>query len=263
MAKTKWVEMAHEKRAHVFPTYWYWKSVQYVAKAIGVEPTIYACYYKNHEMSYVSKENCFTDIGAKILAELKKDDKLIQRIERTNTEEIPKLIELSQWFTENDLAGQSGEILKNQCLKVYHQFMKLMEYSAMGTVVEFERPLLSNYLENLLKEKVGDESVKIGEYFNAFTTPARSTTPQQEETALHYLKLKELAGDLSEDEIAAHTARYSYIAFGYDGPGWSLSEVKERLNGLPAQKSELEKQIDEIKHTPAVIKRSRKNMPAN
>ena len=254
MAKTKWVEMAHEKRAHVFPTYWYWKSVQYVAKAIGVEPTIYACYYKNHEMSYVSKENCFTDIGAKILAELKKDDKLIQRIERTNTEEIPKLIELSQWFTENDLAGQSGEILKNQCLKVYHQFMKLMEYSAMGTVVEFERPLLSNYLENLLKEKVGDESVKIGEYFNAFTTPARSTTPQQEETALHYLKLKELAGDLSEDEIAAHTARYSYIAFGYDGPGWSLSEVKERLNGLPAQKSELEKQIDEIKHTPAVIK---------
>jgi len=249
----KWIEMAHEKRAHLFPTYWYWKGVQYVGKVLAKPLDGYACYYKNHEMSYLTIENGFIKAGKEILKRLKKDKKLIQKIEAVNITEIPKLLKLSQWFVDHDLSKKSGPELLEQHNKVYDQFLKLMAYSAMATVMEFEKPLLSGHLENILKEKIGDDAVKIGEYFNILSSPTCLTIPQKEEIELRKLRIKEIQKKLRPDQLDKHTKNYSYIAFGYDGPGWSREEIKSRLHALSKRVEKLEKEIIEIKTTPQRI----------
>jgi len=245
----KWVEMAHEKKAHIFPTYWYWESVQHVGKTIGVEPGFYASYYKNHEMSYISEETGWTRVGKVILRHLRDNKKLIEKIEEVNNMEIPVLLEYSQWFAANDLTEKSGEELLKQHNLVYDQFMKLMSYSAWGTVIEFEEPLLSNYLEGVLQNKVADK-LKIGDYFNNLTSPIRLTTPQKEEIELRKLKIRQIKGELTDEEIEEHKQNYSYIAFGYDGPGWSKQEIVERLAELANDVDILEKEITELETSP-------------
>jgi len=255
----KWIEMAHEKRAHIFPTYWYWKSIQYVAKIIGVEPGVYGCWYKNHEMSYVCQEGVFVEMGVEILRRLK-EEKLIDKIEQVNNTEIPKFLELSQWFVNNDLSQKSGRELLDQHNRVYDQFMKLMEYSIMATVMEFEQPLLSNELEQILKQKLSDDVLKMGEYFNILTTPNRAMTPQEEEIKLRELRVKELQNNLNDEELKEHTNKYSYIAFGYDGPGWSVDEVRNRLHDLSDSITVLEKEIEELTDTPQTIREKQKKV---
>lgn len=244
--------MAHEKRAHIFPTFWYWESVQYVAKAIGVEPGVYIQLFKNHEMSYLCEETGFTRVGEAIFKALR-DDKLIDKIEDCNQTEIPKLIKLSEWFVKNDLSQKSSAELLRQHDLVHRQFMRVMEYSAMGTVMEFEKPLLSDYLTDVLRKKFKDQS-KLSGLFNILTTPTRPTTPQTEEIALRKLRIKELGKQLENEEVERHCAKYSYIAFGYDGPGWSIDEVKKRLQELSGDISILEKEIKDIEQTPILIK---------
>ena len=247
----KWIEMAHEKRAHIFPTFWYWESVQCVGKIIGVEPGVYGQLFRNNEMSYLCEETGFTRVGEAIFGALKKD-KLIDKIENCNQTEIPKLIELSEWFVKNDLSRKSGADLLKQHNLVHTQFMRVMEYSAMGTVMEFEKPLLSNHLLEVLRKRADDQS-KLSDYFNILTTPTRSTTPQAEEIALRKLRIKELRGKLTDEELKQHRAKYSYIAFGYDGPGWSIEEVAKRLRDLSDNAEVLEKEIFEIRQIPISI----------
>ncbi|MFZ2189608.1 MAG: PEP-utilizing enzyme [Candidatus Magasanikiibacteriota bacterium] len=244
---TKWIEMAHEKRAHLFPTFWYWESFQIVGKRIRVEPGIYAQLFKNHEMSYLTEETGFTRVGEKILLELKENN-LIEKIENCNNREIPELLELSEWFVDNDLSQKSGIELLKQYDLVHEQFMKLLEYSGMGTVMEFEQPLLSNYLENILHNKFQNKS-KIGEYFNILTTTDRQTTPQLEEIDLRKLRIKELSDVLEKDELESHRAKYSHIFFGYDGPSWSLVEVEARMHELSNKIEVLQEEIEDIVST--------------
>ncbi len=250
---TKWIELAHEKRAHLFPTYWYWKMVQHVGKISGIEPGVFGCYYKNHEMSYVCQQGVLVKMGKEILRRLK-EEKLIVKIIIVNETEIPKLLELSEWFKNSNLSLKSGEELYRQFVKVYEQFMKIMEYSGMGTVLEFEQPLLSNELENILKQKSNNDTLKVGEYFNILSTPDTATTPQAEEIRLRELKIKELQRILTNEEINAHTDKYSYIAFGYDGPGWSVKEVKDRLKALDNNIDKINKEISELSSAPQKIK---------
>lgn len=244
--------MAHEKRAHIFPTFWYWESVQHVARTVGVEHGVYIQLFKNHEMSYLCEETGFTRVGEAIFKALR-DDKLIDKIENCNQTEIPKLLELSKWFVEDDLSQKSGADLLKQHDLVHAQFMRVMKYSAMGTVMEFEKPLLSDYLTAVLRKRAKDQS-KLSDYFNILTTPTRPTTPQAEEIALRKLRVKELRGELTSEELEKHRAEYSYTAFGYDGPGWSIDEVRKRLHELSNDVGVLEKENKEIEQTPLLVK---------
>lgn len=253
---TKWIEMAHEKRAHLFPTFWYWESVQAVGRIIGVEPGIHGQYFRNHELSYFTEESGFTRVGEMILRALK-ENKLIKKIETCNNEEIPKLLDLSEWFIKNDLTQKSGAELLHQHDLVHQQFMKVMEYSAMGTVMEMEQPLLSNHLEKILQSKAMDKS-KVGDYFNILTTPDRQTTSRREEMDLRRLRIKELKEELARNELEQHRAKYSYIFFGYDGPSWSLVEVEARLHELSYDVEILEQEIEEIKNVPQKVAKKQK-----
>lgn len=239
--------MAHEKRAHLFPTYWYMESVQHVARIVGSKFGLYGNYYKNHEMGYITEETGWTRVGEAILERLKIDRDFIKKIEECNQTQIPIMLEYSKWFVDNDLTQKSGEELLKQHNLVYKQFMKVMEYSAMATAMEFERPLMSEYLESVLRDKSRDAKFcvsMVGDYFNILSTPNRPTTPQAEEIALRGLRIKELKGGLSEQELKDHQEKYSHIAFGYDGPGWSLEEAQTRLHALSNDIVQLEKEIE-------------------
>jgi len=57
--------------------------------------------------------------------------------------------------------------------------------------------------------------------------------------------IKELSDDLSEEDVLDHVKKYSWIAFGYDGPGWNAEDIKNRLSQLPSDVREIEKLIEE------------------
>ncbi len=231
--------------------------MQYVDRIVGSKFGLYGNYYKNHEMSYITEETGWTRVGEAILERFKTDRDFIKKIEACNEAEIPVMLKYSRWFVDNDLTQKSGAELLKQHDLVYKQFMKVMEYSAMATAMEFERPLMSDYLETVLREKAIDKT-KVGDYFNVLSTPNRSTTPQAEEIALRGLRIKELKGELLGRELKDHQEKYSHIAFGYDGPGWSLEEARTRLHALSNDIGQIEKEIEEIKSTPNKIKEKQK-----
>ncbi|PLX28843.1 hypothetical protein C0581_00840 [Candidatus Parcubacteria bacterium] len=199
-------------------------------------------------MSYVGEETSMTRVGEEILR-LFREEKLIEKVESCNKKEIPKLLQESKWFVENDLSQKSGEELFTHHDMVRAQFMKLMEYSAMATVMEFEVPLMSKYLESLLQDVVADRG-KVGNYFNTLTSSTRQTASQREEMALRELRIRDLENNLTPEELQHHTEIYSHIAFGYDGPGWSIEEMEKRLRELSDDMSVLKKEIGEIKGAP-------------
>ncbi|MFH0853394.1 MAG: PEP-utilizing enzyme [bacterium] len=245
----KWVELAHEKRAHIFPVFWYWHSVQEVAKKVGVEPTIYGCYFKNHEMSYLVEEGCFVRIGQEIFKRLKKDAELITTIEETNKAHIPELLKLSNWFESNKLSEMDGAELFKRYDLVYQEFLKIMEYSIMGTVMEMEGSILGSYLENILKTKFPGRTEKISEYFIILSTDPRITTSQKEEIALRTLRIAERAEGLTEPQIEEHRRQYGHITYNYDGPGWSVEDIMKRMGELSDNPDLLCDEIKEIEHT--------------
>ena len=250
---TKWIEMAHEKRGHIFPTFWYIEGCQKVAKVVSSELGACGVYYKDHEVSYVTEVTGWTRAGGTIFERLQKDKTLVKKIEEINKKEIPPLLEYSKWFVNNSLRQKTGSELLKQFNLVHEQFIKLMTYSAMLTVVEFEDPIFSNYLEKILYKKVEDKN-KVGEYFNILTTPNRPLTSQQEEIELRDLKIKNLANNLSDGEVGDYTKKYSHIAFGYDGPGLTVVEVVTRMDDLSEDVGVLKQEIEKIKNIPNKIK---------
>ncbi|MDP2973510.1 MAG: PEP-utilizing enzyme [Candidatus Diapherotrites archaeon] len=241
----KWLELAHEKRGHIYPSSLYWLSAQHVCKGVGVTGGVIGCWYKNHEFSYMSQEGGLSNAGKKILEKLKADKSFLRKIVAVNETEIPVMLEAARGLSGKQLKELSGAELFKRWQNWLESFLRLMTWSAMGTVLEMEEPLLSKELGVILAKKLGKGNEKAGEYFQVLTTAAEQTIAKKEEIDLLQLRRKQLQAQASEEDIAEHTNKYSWIAFGYDGPGWSKEDLEKRLNGLPSDAAEIGNLIDE------------------
>ncbi len=241
----KWLELAHEKKGHIYPTAIYWLGAQHACKEAGVTHSVTACWYNNHEFSYLVTKGAFSRAGRIILRKLREDKSFLEKIVDVNKKEIPAMLKAAKLLSGEQLKSLSREELFKRWENWLNSFLHLMTWSAMGTVVEMEEPLLSKNLEMLLVKKLGKGSPKAGECFQVLTTPVEPTSAKREELDLLKLRLKQLQGELANEDIEGHTRKYSWIAFGYDGPGWGSADIKKRLNALPKSKSGVEKMLEE------------------
>ncbi|MBU2236149.1 hypothetical protein KKA01_03775 [Patescibacteria group bacterium] len=61
----KWLELAHDKNAYLYPTALYWWCAQYAAKKVGVKNNVIGCWYKEHEYSYITTQGGLVTPGKK------------------------------------------------------------------------------------------------------------------------------------------------------------------------------------------------------
>lgn len=212
-----WDELTHEERGHVFPTYFYWRSVQLAAKVVKCPPGIFGIWYKDDGFSWMTTKGALANTGKKILEKLESDKNFLKKIVDTNLTLIPKMLKDSEWFAQ-DLTNKSGKELLYQLSLVNKDFLDLMTYSALATVMEFEEPVLSDKLLRILVDKVGKE--KGGEYFSELTLITDLTVAQKEQLELKHIKA---------EDLESHWKEYAWLPYNYDGPGWTFEEMKERF----------------------------------
>ncbi|PIN80669.1 hypothetical protein COV16_00470 [Candidatus Woesearchaeota archaeon CG10_big_fil_rev_8_21_14_0_10_34_8] len=238
---TKWVELSHENYGHVFPTYYYWKSVQLACKIVNVEPKTYGIWLKNDGFGWMTKKGSLAEAGQAILKRLIENDKLIKKIQEVNETKIFPMLDNSDWFMQ-DLTEKSGEELFKKFKEWEDLFLDMMEYSIMGTVMEFEEPLLSNKIMRFLEKKTD----KPGEYFGKLTLLTKLTSAQKEERELCKLKIKLLNNEEVTEDINNHLKKYAWISFNYDGPGWDEEDIKKRLEQLSDKIEVINEKINEF-----------------
>ncbi len=254
----KWLELAHEKRGHIYPTTLYWLGAQYAAKQVGVKDNVIGCWYVNHEFSYMATPGGLAVSGKKILEKLSADKKFLQRIVAVNRKEIPVMLKAAKRLSGKELAKFSGQELYKRWEDWLNKFLSMMTWSVMGTVMEMETPLLTQELEKVLIKRLGKGHPKIGEYFQILTTATERTIAGEEEIDLLKLRLVDSNKKLSTKAIANHLGKYSWIAFGYDGPSWNEGTIRYRLDELSKNKIELQKIIKEKLAADKVLLRQQK-----
>lgn len=250
--KTKWLELAHDKNCYLYPTALYWLAAQYACKEVGIKNNVIGCWYKDHWFSYMSTEGGLLGAGKAILKKLEESDELLNKIELINTKEVPVMLEAAEKLS-GDLISFSGKRLYNRWQDWLGKFISMMTYSVMATVMEMEEPLLSNAVENILKNKLGQENNKVGEYFQILSSSPRETVIAQEEIELVELRLIEIENELEDKKITEHVQKYSWIGFGYNGPAWTDEDIKQRLSLLPDSKSVLVKLLEEKQQAGKVL----------
>ncbi|HLD31907.1 MAG TPA: PEP-utilizing enzyme [Patescibacteria group bacterium] len=243
---TKWVELAHDKKTYIYPTAIYWLGAQLVCREIGAPGSIIATWYKHHNFSYLVSEGNFIRAGQLILDRLEKDPAFLEKIITTNEQMIPAMLAAAEKL-HGDLTQISGHELYQRWQNWLHTFLALMTYSAMGTVMEMEEPLLSNRLEQIIKDRLGENQQDLGKCFQILTTSTTRTVAGEEEQELLRLRQRQLTTGLSPEEISVHQKRYSWIGFGYTGPGWNCQDIEDRLSALPDTENGL-KQFEEEKN---------------
>ncbi|MBU1854493.1 MAG: hypothetical protein KKF89_02135, partial [Nanoarchaeota archaeon] len=215
--RNDWNELAHEEKGHIFPTYLYWRAVQLACKVVDCEPGVYGVWYKNNGFSWMTTKNALANSGKKIVEKLETDESFLKKIINVNITGIPKMLKDSEWFAQ-DLNKKNGEEIYAQWELLRKNFLKMMQYSVLGTVMEFEEPVLSNKLTKLLIDKFGEK--KASQYFTELTLLTELTSAQKEQIELI---------DLKEQNVEEHWKKYAWVSFNYDGPGWSLEDMGKRF----------------------------------
>lgn len=240
--KKKWTILAFEPRAHIFPTILYWSGVLRSSDIIKVPVEKMAFLYKDHTLTEAVKTRTLIKLGEEILKLLKKNDEFLKRIIKENRRQIPLVLKSAEKLKKLNLKKLSDKQLIKLWQDYTENFISLMGWSAMGTILEYEYPILTKELEKILKQRnVGFKS--FGQHMSILTTPSTKTISQQE--VIDLLKIRLLPKKTWDTKLTNHRNKYYWIAFGYDGPGWSLEDIKKRFNSLPTKKADIQKMLKE------------------
>ncbi|MDP2684226.1 MAG: PEP-utilizing enzyme [bacterium] len=241
--KRKWSVLAFEPQAHIFPTVLYWLGVLRSSKILRM-PIKQMCFiYRDHTLIEAVETGTLSLLGQSILISLAKDNKFLNTVVSENKKRIPLLLKSADLF-DLDLKKFTNNQLIKDWQDYTEKFQGLMAWSAMGTIMEYEYPVLSKYLEQLLKKKIKDISL-VGQAMSILTSPTQKTSSQKEVNDLLNIKLgnKKNWGK----KLKKHQQKYYWVAFGYDGPGWSLADIKKRFDDLPVKKKKLQSLLWEEK----------------
>ncbi|MBU2236148.1 hypothetical protein KKA01_03770, partial [Patescibacteria group bacterium] len=159
-----------------------------------------------------------------------------------------------------DLSSLCGGELYNRWQDWLNKFISLMTYSTMATVAEMEESLLSNRVEQIIKQKLGKNNEKLGEYFRVLSSSPRETVAFREELALLDLRGKQLNKDLTDRKIADHLKQYAWVGYGYNGPAWQKADIENRLNPLPKQKIKVGELIKEKKKSAGILRNNQRKI---
>ena len=248
--KKKWTILAREPRAHIFPTILYWLGVLRSGKILKIPIRRMYFLYQEHTLTEAVESRTLIKVGNKILRLLSENNQFLNRIVKENKRRIPILLAAAGKFTA-DLSNKTDTELIKLWESYTEKFQQLMAWSAMGTILEYEYPLLSKHLERVLGQKI-DAIEKVGRAMSVLSTPTQVTSSKQEIIDLLTIKLCDQKS--WDGKLRKHWQKYYWIAFGYDGPGWSLDDIYKRFDELSEDKQKIKLLVKEEKGQPKLLK---------
>lgn len=250
----KWVELAREPRGHLQPTALYAIACRNAVRAMDVHSGTIGAWYRNHEFTYLCTEGVFENAAKRILERLRTERSFLRSIVENNRTKIAPMLRLAERLATDDLLRLTDTELYQRWAAWLASFLEMMTLSVMGTTLEFETPVLTNELIRRLEQHLGTGNSEIGTIFQTLTTAATPTLAAKEELALLTLRLQHLSGAVPEQLIVQHTKCWSWVAFGYDGPGWADQDIRQRLEALPSETTAMRQLMEEKRSAPAQLR---------
>ncbi|MFA6099729.1 MAG: hypothetical protein WC750_02485 [Patescibacteria group bacterium] len=132
-----------------------------------------------------------------------------------------------------DVALMSDPELVDWYAKYIQQTRDLRSWGWVPVLVDgMDKPHLSNYLENKLREFLKDKASdqQLVEYFSLLTTSDTPSEVQQEELArLELLLEMEEHPELRDTLLSKHLNDYGWLTYGYSGPAMTMEYLSKAL----------------------------------
>lgn len=254
-----WKIIGEDFGCYPFPNFLYSTFVEHltVKKVIGKAPNSVVCFYANNSVTYCILPDGLAEVGRALLAKLKKEPNLGSETVQHIKEDSDKLNN----FLDELLEVKLGEISDKELLSLYNNFSELYAnlfvWGLFPGYLDFEEPLLSDEIENILREKELKEP--LSKIFSILTTPIKNSFARENEIELLKLAIKiaqskELNDALENDSqenaelnslIKEHVKKYGWVNYNWSGPYLDEEYFREILRGLVKEK-DLQQKLDDL-----------------
>ena len=172
-------------------------------------------------------------MGAALLDKILKNDGFYEEVIRQIYGQSQKMEEFTEQTNHLDVVKMSNTELVDWYAKYMQETRSLRSWGWVPPLIDgMDKPHLSNYLENKLREFLKDKASdqKIIEYFSLLTTSDTPSEVQQEELARLELLL-EMEGhpELKDALLNKHLNDYGWLTYGYSGPAMTMEYLLKAL----------------------------------
>jgi len=228
-----------------------------IKKRLGYGPSqVIVTQEKNIQKMYVSQSEWKT-VGSRYLKDIVKNPEILRKL----LLDLRRLADKLKFFSKQSKKINFSELLNKQqlsWLKKFHVIHhELWSLGQVPNVLEFENSFLTDYLKNYLS-KFNLDIKQQSEVFQILITPRELSEAQKEERAMLALSAKSDYGSRSHQRaLFIHWKKYSWLHFGWTGPGLSKEYFIEVCNGLRNEGTASET-LQKLKSESALLTKNKK-----
>ncbi|HCU01481.1 TPA: hypothetical protein DIC62_01620 [Candidatus Nomurabacteria bacterium] len=280
----KWLERGAETDIHLFPVILHLKGIYLTKKLTGVPIGTFLMFSKKNTVQYLVKPGTLVKSGEKILKIIENDKNWVYKITDGLEKRLDGLLALSQAISRTNLSSKSDA----QLLKIYMNYSKhvveMMKYGSIAPIVEWEESLLSDRLNNILKDSITRQGLKesyLGEALSMLSAPLKRLWISKEQLSIYkilreiilnpatvklILKNKTTFNALKSQNlpiakmISVHQKKFHWVYYNYEGPekreDYFMSIIREGL----VDKKQINKRYNELLSYSPLLKKSQKEI---
>lgn len=163
------------------------------------------------------------------------------------------------------LFSDNFKISKSEAIDLFDRFLEIISVQVgLNTIAVFDLKdqIYSNYLKKYLTAKSAKRGLNLSYVMEQLLAPEKLTYTQLLRLELLHLAVKQLGQrKISKSELKKLHDKWSWLNYGYIGPGLSLDYFKETLKELQLKSPlELKKEISNLQNNEALVKKIRKEL---
>jgi len=163
------------------------------------------------------------------------------------------------------LKKRDFQVPKTEAIKLFDKFLEIISIQiGLNTIAVFDLKdqLYSNYLKKYLIDKTKNSPLSLGVAMEKLLAPEKLTSTQLLRIELLKLALREQISQKSFNQaVDSLQYNWSWLNYGYVGPGLERSYFAETLKELQARpKEELNKELSDLLNNEKVIKHSKREV---
>lgn len=172
----KWKIIGEDAGACPFPQFCYRSTVAKTTEFItGVKSKRYLFIYQNDLVVYCSAPGNIASIGKKIMQMIIEDSSFGKKISAQVINDANELNKYIEKLKKVNLAKKNNQQLFSLYKNFINNYQNIFVWGIVAGYLDFEKPILTNYLENIIQRQIKKVKVKlrIGEYFSVLITPIK------------------------------------------------------------------------------------------
>ena len=235
----KWVKIANEYGASLFPVFGVVMGVTDLSKELGTDtPFMFSVHKGNSE--YFTLPSGWLKTNAKLVELIKADTNYLRDVYK-KIHELGLAQAEKTSFALDGVSGWSSKKLND----FYQDFVAsnavVYKYGVVLVLLDFQlKTFFSDEVKQIL-EKHGSL-----EHFVALTTPLQNTYGRKQDLDLLKLFAKIKKGALDGQLLENHLRKYAWVYYVYEGPALSIEVLKDMIRDLEQRGVDPEKELANI-----------------